>query len=247
MFSKKPPVSFRSSTRLLFGAAQQRRLSHFQSYLPRFSATVRQRSRSAITIGSSPNRLLSTVPASQLATTRGRGRPRKVEPAKKNVSFGDLDQHKRANSVRALLTKDDIATAPRKSRFSPPGYEPGMGFQAAHLIAHIIGGSSTDPRNFVTMYAWPNQSTMKRLELKVRRALERGEQIYLEVKAIYTGSSLVPSAILFLARGSNGLYINEEISNAPKQTTRALTIPKQTVTAVTVWRDRGLDVRSASE
>ncbi|MFD1538824.1 DNA/RNA non-specific endonuclease [Nonomuraea guangzhouensis] len=94
---------------------------------------------------------------------------------------------------------------------------PGNTFSRGHLIGNQLGGNGKDPRNLFTIYQKMNNSAMKSYEYKVKNAVDRGEQVYYDVRPVYLGHSNRASAIHMYARGNKGLYFNITIQNSPGQ------------------------------
>ncbi|MEV0777341.1 DNA/RNA non-specific endonuclease [Streptomyces sp. NPDC050433] len=132
------------------------------------------------------------------------------------VYYQPLDQYKRATGVRACLNGGDYSwlndkgetqgkadskiagsPVPRPQRdypeLTPPGFKRGM--NRGHLLANRLGGSGTEPRNLVSLWATPNRSQMKKVENKVAAMVEAGQTVYYEVNANYTGSNGAPDSL----------------------------------------------------
>ncbi|WP_442818795.1 golvesin C-terminal-like domain-containing protein [Streptomyces sp. NBC_01320] len=131
-----------------------------------------------------------------------------------SVFYQPLDQYDRAQGVRACLNKGDYSwvsgsrtmgnpnsmiagtPAPRPMRDYPetrtPGFVDGKGMNRGHLLGNQLGGSGTDLRNLVTLYAKPNQVEMNAEENKVAEMVKKGQTVYYEVTAEYTGENAVP-------------------------------------------------------
>ncbi|MER8070705.1 DNRLRE domain-containing protein [Streptomyces sp. NPDC094034] len=129
------------------------------------------------------------------------------------VFYQPLDQYDRAQGVRACLNSGDFSwindsgqtignsdsmiagsPVPRPMRNYPETITPGMkaGMNRGHLLANQLGGSGTDRRNLVSLYARPNRSNMKKVENQVARMVEAGDSVYYEVTAHYTGRNAAP-------------------------------------------------------
>ncbi|MEV0807604.1 DNA/RNA non-specific endonuclease [Micromonospora sp. NPDC050200] len=70
-----------------------------------------------------------------------------------------------------------------------------------HLLAAMLGGSNTDPRNFVAMHRYANSPTMRSVEFQIRDAVKAGQQVDLRVTPIYQGTSARPGGITMQAVG----------------------------------------------
>ncbi|MFI5793430.1 DNA/RNA non-specific endonuclease [Streptomyces sp. NPDC051677] len=97
------------------------------------------------------------------------------------------------------------------------------GVQQGSRVGAQLGGSKSDPRNFVTMHAYANSPVMRRIENQVRRAVEKGgETVQYSVTPIYaelTGlgpANPYPLGVTIRANGTGGLDIFQTILNGPK-------------------------------
>ncbi|WP_244258455.1 DNRLRE domain-containing protein [Streptomyces sp. Tu 2975] len=129
------------------------------------------------------------------------------------VFYQPLDKYDRAQGVRACLNKGDFSwvndkgqtmgnsdsmiagsPVPRPMRDYPETIAPGMkaGMNRGHLLANALGGSGTDRRNLVSLWATPNRSQMKKVENQVAKMVEAGDTVYYEVTAHYTGRNGAP-------------------------------------------------------
>ena len=133
------------------------------------------------------------------------------------VIYGDLDEYGRATGVEALLTRDSIG-GKTDPKVDPAGWVGGGKgeYHRAHLLGAQLGGSNTDPRNFVTMHAYANTPVMRSIEYQIRRAVEGGQTVRYSATPIYNGSELWPRAITIRAQGDGGLDIFVSILNRPK-------------------------------
>ncbi|MFF4692187.1 DUF6531 domain-containing protein [Streptomyces sp. NPDC001307] len=124
------------------------------------------------------------------------------------VQYGDLGPHGRATSMHATITRDMLGgkTGPQ---VDPAGWESGKGYNRAHLLAAMIGGSNKDRRNFVTMHAYANSPVMRAVELQVRNAARDGEIIQYSVTPIYADEhAKIPLGVTIEAHGSNGFQMH---------------------------------------
>ena len=120
------------------------------------------------------------------------------------VKYGDLGPGGRATSMHATVNKDMLGgkTDPRTD---PAGWESGKGYNRAHLLAAMIGGSNKDPRNFVTMHSYANSPVMRQIEMQVRNAARDGENIQYSVTPIYADdTSKIPLGVTIEAYGDKG-------------------------------------------
>ncbi|MCX5441309.1 DUF6531 domain-containing protein [Streptomyces sp. NBC_00063] len=123
------------------------------------------------------------------------------------VQYGNLGPHNRATSMHATITKDMLGgkTGPQ---VDPAGWESGKGYNRAHLLAAMIGGSNKDPRNFVTMHSYANSPVMRQVELQVRNAARDGEIIQYSVTPIYADDNAkIPLGVTIEAHGNNGFQM----------------------------------------
>ncbi|MEV0775967.1 DNRLRE domain-containing protein [Streptomyces sp. NPDC050428] len=130
------------------------------------------------------------------------------------VYYSPLDNRSRATGVRACLTGGDFGWVDGKTGeikgnadselrgtpvprppdgnplWTPPGMRPGM--HRGHLLANSLGGTGTDRRNLVPLYAKANLSTMRRVETMIAARLEGGDTIYYQVTPSYRGNTGAP-------------------------------------------------------
>ncbi|MEU3995162.1 DNRLRE domain-containing protein [Streptomyces fungicidicus] len=133
-----------------------------------------------------------------------------------SVFYQPLDKYDRAQGVRACLNKGDFSwesgrdkvvkgnsdsmiqgsQVPRPMRNHPetwtPGFVAGQDMNRGHLLGNQLGGSGTERRNLVSLYATPNQEQMKSVEDKIARMVNSGQTVYYEVTAHYTGKNGAP-------------------------------------------------------
>jgi hypothetical protein len=93
------------------------------------------------------------------------------------------------------------ATGPK---YDPPGWVKGKGYNRAHLLAAVLGGSNKDPRNFVTMHQYANTPVMRDFELQIRDAVKSGEIVQYRVTPHYDGNSVIPKGVTLEAYGNKG-------------------------------------------
>lgn len=70
-------------------------------------------------------------------------------------------------------------------------------------------------KNIVTIYEYPNKSTMKKLENDTRRAVDAGETIVYNVIPEYRKDENIPAGITIIATGDKGFSRNVSIINSP--------------------------------
>jgi hypothetical protein len=135
--------------------------------------------------------------------------------------YGELDSHDRATGVSTVLNKDNIGGS-TDPKVDPVGWVSGKGYNRAHLLAAMLGGSNKDPRNFVTMFRYANSPVMRSVEMAVRDAIKNGgETVRYEVTPIYADvvvgpANPYPLGVTIRAQGSGGLDIFQTILNGPK-------------------------------
>ncbi|MFJ8659089.1 DNA/RNA non-specific endonuclease [Streptomyces sp. NPDC093795] len=135
------------------------------------------------------------------------------------VFYQALDKHDRAQGARACLNSGDFSwesgedkvvkgnpdsmingtQVPRPMRNFPetvtPGFKPGQDMNRGHLLGNQLGGSGTEMRNLVSLYARPNQKVMAAYENQVAGMVAKGQTVYYEVTANYTGKNAVPDSL----------------------------------------------------
>ncbi|MEU9402784.1 DUF6531 domain-containing protein [Streptomyces sp. NPDC048242] len=123
------------------------------------------------------------------------------------VQYGPLGPHDRATSMHATIT-DDMLGGKTAPKIDPAGWESDKGYNRAHLLAAMIGGSNKDRRNFVTMHSYANSPVMRQVELQVRNAARSGEIIQYSVRAIYADDhAKIPLGVTIEAHGNNGFQM----------------------------------------
>ncbi|MFF0837703.1 MULTISPECIES: DUF6531 domain-containing protein [unclassified Streptomyces] len=129
------------------------------------------------------------------------------------VQYGPLGPHDRATSMHATITRDMLG-GKTNPQVDPAGWESGKGYNRAHLLAAMIGGSNKDRRNFVTMHSYANSPVMRQVELQVRNAVRDGEIIQYSVRAIYADDNAkIPLGVTIEAHGNNGFQMHPHGSN----------------------------------
>ncbi|MFK3729245.1 DNRLRE domain-containing protein [Streptomyces sp. NPDC088090] len=135
------------------------------------------------------------------------------------VFYQALDKYDRAQGARACLNAGDFSwesgenkavkgnpnsmikgtQAPRPMRNFPetvtPGFKSGQDMNRGHLLGNQLGGSGTEMRNLVSLYATPNQRVMAPYENQVADMVAKGQTVYYEVTANYTGMNAVPDSL----------------------------------------------------
>ncbi|MEJ3743823.1 RHS repeat-associated core domain-containing protein [Actinomycetes bacterium KLBMP 9797] len=132
-----------------------------------------------------------------------------------NIDYGSINEHGQRSGVRALLDSTNLGGRTRPRPTEPiHAYVPGQD-NRTHLLGAFIGGSNTDPRNFVAMFRQANNPVMLRYEYQIRDALKAGQQVAFEAKPIYRGTDPRPLGITISARGSgpNPLMLDVTVLN----------------------------------
>ncbi|MEV0598443.1 DUF6531 domain-containing protein [Streptomyces sp. NPDC050315] len=125
------------------------------------------------------------------------------------VQYGAPGPHDRATGMHATISKDMLGgkTGPQ---VDPAGWESGKGYNRAHLLAAMLGGSNKDARNFVTMHAYANSPVMRQVELQVRNAVRDGDEIIqYSVTPIYADAhAKIPLGVTIEAHGNKGFQMH---------------------------------------
>ncbi|MER6100367.1 DNA/RNA non-specific endonuclease [Streptomyces sp. NPDC001728] len=140
-------------------------------------------------------------------------------PPKSVVFYQALDKYDRAQGARACLNSGDFSwesgegkvvkgnpgsmikgtQVPRPMRnypeTVPPGFQFGQKMNRGHLLGNQLGGSGTEMRNLVSLYARPNRKLMAAYENQVAGMVAKGQTVYYEVTANYTGKKAVPESL----------------------------------------------------
>lgn len=159
-------------------------------------------------------------------TARGditRGVPAHLAPlappaanAAARIDYGSLNGLNQAQGIEATITRDMLDTGGRADPdVRPPGFVNGsMNHSRGHLLARMLGGSGTDPRNFVMLFQRDtNSPVMRDFEQSVYDAAKAGEVVNYRVTPIYEDGQSHPVAVALQARGSQGLDISITIAN----------------------------------
>lgn len=136
------------------------------------------------------------------------------------IQYEPLDSLGRAVGADALLDKARIGTGSSADpNIRPTGFISGKApyyHSRGHLIARVLGGSGSDPRNLCTLYQQPvNSPYMTKYETLIRDALERGDLVRYRVRVLYDGNDLLPAAITLEAKSvkMNLIDFNIKIEN----------------------------------
>ncbi|GIF05003.1 LamG-like jellyroll fold domain-containing protein [Actinoplanes siamensis] len=135
------------------------------------------------------------------------------------IDYGTINEHGQRSGVHALLDKRNLgnSTAPDPDE-AIPDIRPGGLDNQTHLLGAAIGGSNTDPRNFVSMFRHANFPRMYfGAEIKIKKALKT-QQVRFSAVPKYIGNSSRPIYIHIKAIGSgpDPLMIDMKIWNVPK-------------------------------
>ena len=135
------------------------------------------------------------------------------------IKYGELDSLGRPTGVQARLNASHVNTGTHANpNIQPPGFITGAGSNRArgHLLGRQLGGSGDDVRNLVTIQQRPaNTPVMSGIEGRIRKALEQGEIIDLNITPIYHGPSRIPAGITIKAEGSGGFFEHVTVLNPP--------------------------------
>ncbi|GAA2339563.1 DNA/RNA non-specific endonuclease [Streptomyces kunmingensis] len=125
------------------------------------------------------------------------------------VQYGALGPHDRATSMHATITRDMLG-GKTNPQHDPAGWQSGKGYNRAHLLAAMIGGSNKDPRNFVTMHSYANSPVMRQVEMQVRNSVrDNDEIIQYSVTPIYADDNAkIPLGVTIEAHGNKGFQMH---------------------------------------
>lgn len=136
------------------------------------------------------------------------------------VDYGSLNALGQAQGIEATITPAMLDTGGHASRnVRPPGFVNGdQNHSRGHLLANMLGGSGTDPRNFVMLYQLDtNSPVMRDFEQHVYDAVSAGEVVNYKVTPVYEDGQLHPTAVVLQAEGSEGLSLGITIHNRNAQ------------------------------
>ncbi|MDO5621552.1 MAG: DUF4781 domain-containing protein [Paracoccus sp. (in: a-proteobacteria)] len=139
--------------------------------------------------------------------------------ASAHIDYGSVNAAGQAQGINAVITKDILNTGTgAKGAIRPPGYVHGDdNHSRGHLLAKMLGGSGSDPRNLVMLYQRDtNSPVMRDFERNVYDAVAAGEVVNYQVTPIYEGGVDYPVSVAFQARGSDGLDVSITINNIDK-------------------------------
>ncbi|WP_399028802.1 DNA/RNA non-specific endonuclease [Streptomyces sp. 15-116A] len=96
-----------------------------------------------------------------------------------------------SHRYRRHATRDNLGGTTNFS-VDPAGWVSAMGCNRSHLWGAQLGGSNSDPRNFVTLHQYANHPGTRRLENQVRRAVDRdGQTVQYTLIPIYAQHSVL--------------------------------------------------------
>lgn len=79
-----------------------------------------------------------------------------------------------------------------------------------------MGGAGDDARNLITIQQRPaNTPVMSAVEGRIRKALEQGQVVDVNIVPIYHGPCRIPAGITIKAEGSGGLFENLTVLSPP--------------------------------
>ncbi|WP_455842893.1 RHS repeat-associated core domain-containing protein [Lelliottia jeotgali] len=135
------------------------------------------------------------------------------------IKYGALDRLGRPTGVKARLDASYINKGTHANPgIQPPGFITGAGSNRAcgHLLGRQLGGSGDDVRNLITIQQRPaNTPVMSAVEGRIRKALEQGQIVDVNIAPIYHGPSRIPAGITIKAEGSGGLFEHVTVLNPP--------------------------------
>jgi RHS repeat-associated protein len=136
-----------------------------------------------------------------------------------SIKYGELDALGRPTGVRARLDSSHINSGTHANpNIQPPGFITGAGSNRArgHLLGRQLGGSGDDVRNLVTIQQRPaNTPVMSAVEGRIRKALEQGGSVDMNILPIYHGPSRIPAGLTIKAEGTGGFFEYVTILNPP--------------------------------
>ena len=108
------------------------------------------------------------------------------------------DQFNRARGIEARVTPDtvrhrrDNINEGRASARDVPGLGKAACMQRGHLLARVLGGHGSDPRNFIPLPDSVNGTPMAALEKQFANAAAEGRELTIKVEPEYQGRDPVP-------------------------------------------------------
>ena len=135
------------------------------------------------------------------------------------IQYSPLDSSSRATGAQACYEGE--IPAGTKASFYPPGHVRGV-HHRGHLIAKMLGGSGSEPRNMVPLFPEANYAMRDQVEYRVRSLVRtsslpgQGQNVYYRVTPVYEDEDGVPEEIKILISTSGGTYMNCEIENTPQ-------------------------------
>jgi len=126
-----------------------------------------------------------------------------------SIFLQPLDSAGRATGADAILTP--VLVGGSKASYPEEGY--GNGLDRGHLVAKILGGSGSDPRNIIPMYRYANRTRMRTYEGWIRAAVLQCQVVLYRVRPHYTGSDPIPTSVSLFAVGTKGFSLQEDIDN----------------------------------
>ena len=130
--------------------------------------------------------------------------PRRLAiPGRGSVTMYGRDQFHRATGIEARITGQTVGHRRRNVREGGASARdvPGLGkahcMQRGHLLGRVLGGSGSDPRNFIPLPDSVNGTRMAALEKQIARAAAEGRVLSVKVIPQYRGSDPVPVNVHF--------------------------------------------------
>ena len=137
-----------------------------------------------------------------------------VAKGEKPITYGQLDKFGRPTGVMAIIRPEDLGTGTKVTgNIKPEGYSAKQGHHRGHLLGADLGGSGDVRENLAVMYSRVNQSTFRKIEIGVKKAVQNGETIRYSVYPVYEGASSVPVGFQVLTESNSGLMKTQYISN----------------------------------
>ncbi|MFG0766078.1 DNA/RNA non-specific endonuclease [Pseudomonas sp. TYF_15] len=137
------------------------------------------------------------------------------------IKYGELDSLGRPTGVQARLNSSHINSGTHANpNIQPPGFITGAGSNRArgHLLGRQLGGAGDDARNLITIQQRPaNTPVMSAVEGRIRKALEQGQVVDVNIVPIYHGPCRIPAGITIKAEGSGGLFENLTVLSPPQE------------------------------
>lgn len=137
---------------------------------------------------------------------RGTGKTKRSIRGQPFIDYGALDGKGRPMGIIARLKGTPGQGSSASSRIRPPGFKGGpAGHARCHLLGSQLGGSGREERNLVACHQALNNTDMKSIENRVRRALKDGETILYKVTPLYRPNGRMPYKIRIVAKSDGSM------------------------------------------